>query len=64
MTVSVSRSHFKKGFDDTLTLRNLRKAVGLEANGADDGLVFEKKRKPRSITVVRENGRWDVKRAS
>jgi hypothetical protein len=64
MSTSLSRSHFKKGFDDTLLLKNLRKAVGL-AGRSEQNVGLDDTHPKRSVVMTRTSRKgWDVKRAS
>lgn len=62
MMLTLSRSQFKKGFDDTLTLRPLRRAVGLVGRTKQD--EADQNERSRVIVVEKNNKTWNVKRAS
>jgi len=66
MSVTLSRKHFKKGFDDTLTLKHLRNAAGSMFGDRSQVRVEgqDMKSEKRSVVLVRCNKTWHVKRAS
>lgn len=66
MTISLSEKAFRRGVNDALSLKPLRKAA-LNVMQGRSGVTEERSdEKPsrHSVTVVKKNNHWHVKQAS